>query len=122
LTPRAFRLHFILMFAIFNPIVAILFNEKLQRWHPIYFREAPLPGGSGPARHKSGGHHTVGFMSRQEALDSATKLAEDIKKECSADSTCKVSLAEDIHWDGEDVPAIVAFFADAGDGTVKRVL
>jgi hypothetical protein len=51
-----------------NPIIAMLHNEKTDRWHPIVFVEAPLPGPNPPVtRHRSKMHHTTGFETRAEA-------------------------------------------------------
>ena len=108
---------------IFEPVVAMLLNCKTNRWHPIYFRYAPLPGpptDEKPSRHKSGGHHTEGFDTRQEALDHADLLAKTVYNETGQKP--RLALDHNILWDGEDVPAMVAFFIDNGDGTIKRAL
>ncbi len=98
------------MFAHLNPIVAMLHNTKLKRWHPVVYLESPLPGkgfeADGDAslvRHKSKMHHTTGLETREAALVNALELL----KKCEG---TKTSLDEDIPWDGEDVPAGVAFF------------
>lgn len=100
----------------FNPIVAMLHNTKLDRWHPITFREAPLPGppsADKPIRHKSQGHHTDGFATREEAVVFAKELAVKIKTVVSTDGGAKTCLDEDIPWDGEGVPAISTFFTES---------
>jgi hypothetical protein len=54
-----------------NPILAMLFNAKENRWHPILFLESPLPGppdAAKPVRHKSKFHHTTGFPIRVGAI------------------------------------------------------
>lgn len=110
------------MFAL-NPIVALLFNQKLGRWHPIYYTEAPLPGPPSPdkpVRHRSRGHHTDGYATRPEALEGAKAIGEALDKDCTG--KCKYALAEDLAWDGEDIPADTAFFIDLPDGSVKCVL
>jgi hypothetical protein len=96
----------------FNPVVSMLHNVKLNRWHPILFYESPLPGPPSPdkpVRHRSKGHHTQGFDTREAALISAKDLAEKIAPE----SIGPVSLAleADFPWDGEDIPAMVVYFA-----------
>ncbi len=106
---------------LWNPIVGMLFNEKLRRWHPILFVEAPLPGGGGPVRHKSKGHHTDGFEKREDAVKSAQELSEKVAKECSDTGKCSLAISEDMLWDGEDVPASVAFFGEK-DGQIVRMM
>lgn len=100
----------------YNPIIAMLINIKTNRWHPIVFREAPLPGGGGPRRHKSKGHHTMGFDTREEALLEAAKIAEDVKAE--ALGPVLTSLEGDFPWDGEGVPSMVMFFGTEDDKVV----
>lgn len=103
----------------FNPILAILHNVKLNRWHPILFLENPLPGppsADKPVRHKSKFHHTNGFDTRDAAVKSATEeLAPAVEKEWGKP---KFALSADMPWDGEDVPASVAFFVEV-DGVTK---
>lgn len=109
---------------IMNPIVALVHNQKLNRWHTIVYRESPLPGPDSPdkpMRHKSVGHHTEGFPTRDEAVADAQAMAKKIVAE-GLWTTCKLALGDDLAWDGEDVPADVAFFAPNPDGTMKRVL
>jgi hypothetical protein len=86
----------------FNPIVGMLHNTKLERWHPIVFQESPLPGGTGPVRHKSSGHHTAGFDTREAAITHANELIEKLK--------ATPAIEKDFAWDGEDIPAMVTFF------------
>lgn len=107
-----------------NPVVALVANTSTNRWHPIYYREAPLPGpasDSKPMRHKSGGHHTEGFATRAEAAASARDLATKIVS-TGCWTSCAVCLEPeyDIPWDGQDIPADVAFFAIDGT-TAKRL-
>ncbi len=95
-----------------NPVFAMLYNSKLDRWHPILFLESPLPGPPSldkPVRHKSRGHHTIGFESREEAVESARESGERIEK-----TETRFVLDSDILWDGEGIPAIVGYFV--GDG------
>lgn len=109
-----------------NPIVAMIHDVENKRWHPILYVEAPLPGpdrDGKPVRHKSKMHHTTGFPTREAALANAKELAETVVKE-GCWTSCKMAIAdgEDIPWDGKDIPADTAFFADRGDGTMKRVM
>lgn len=96
---------------LFNPIIAMLHNVKEDKYHPIIFVEKPLPGPSSddkPIRHKSMGHHTTGFSTREEALRDIDELMkrEPMKKCLDED--------KDIPWDGEDIPTLVKFFSDDG--------
>jgi hypothetical protein len=91
-----------------NPIIANLHNTKTDRYHPILFTERPLPGGSGPVRHKSVGHHTVGFDTRDEAIAECRKMSEN--PDCGG----RLCVEKDFEWDGEGTPAMVVFFVDVG--------
>ncbi len=96
-----------------NPIIGMIHNMKLNRWHPVIFLEAPLPGGDGPSRHKSRLHHTSGFETRELAITSAKgELADRCKAQFFGE--IKFSLEKDFPWDGEGVPAMVVFFDDNG--------
>lgn len=109
---------------LWNPIVAMLHNVRANRWHPIVYCESPLPGpvdAAKPVRHKSKGHHTEGFATREEAIAGANQVADKIAKECSDTSKCRLALEEDIPWGGDGIPADVAFFGEV-DGKLKKVL
>jgi hypothetical protein len=98
----------------FNCVIAMLHNTKLNRWHPILFSENPLPGPSEPGkivRHKSAGHHTEGFATQAEANADAEKLAIRVR-ETSGDGACRLMLDRVYEWDGTDVPAMVEFFGE----------
>jgi hypothetical protein len=101
-----------------NPVIALLHNRKLNRWHPIVFDERPLPGPPSetkPVRHKSIGHHTEGFATREAAVDNITNtMVQEMKDRQWPEP--KLVLREDIEWDGEDVPALVAFFVETPEG------
>lgn len=105
-----------------NPIISILHNTVKGTYHPIIFLEAPLPGphnATKPVRHKSKMHHTGGFATRYEAVKNATDdLAPRIAPHYG---TARTAFAADIPWDGEGIPAIVAFFAETDEG-LKAVL
>lgn len=95
----------------FNPIIALLHNTKLSRWHPIVFVESHLPGPPSddkPVRHKSKGHHTAGFATRQEALD---WIRNDLKMKDSV-GPVKEALDKDFAWDGDDVPVMTVYFGE----------
>jgi hypothetical protein len=108
---------------LWNPIVAMLRNVRANRWHPIVYYESPLPGPADtdkPVRHKSKGHHTEGFATREEAVASAKQLAEVVAKECSDTGKCRLALEEDIPWGGDGIPANMAFFVETADGKLKK--
>lgn len=87
-------------------VVAMLHNQKMNKWHPIIFVPNPLPGGSDTVmRYKSTQHHTEGFESRTDALSS---IEDDEFK-----SYLKFT-ENDIPWTGEGVPALVCFRAESG--------
>ncbi len=98
----------------FKPIIALLHNIKDNKWHPILFLHNPLPGppeADKPVRHKSKFHHTDGFATRDEAIKCIDEsLMPAVKKEWGED--VKKSLAQDLPWDGEGVPASVMFFLE----------
>jgi len=97
----------------------MLHNTKLNKWHPAFFEEKPLPGPPSdkkPVRHKSKMHHTTGFDTREEALASL----EDPRFEQELGSIQKC-LEEDILWDGEGIPAMSAYFSLV-DGVTKLIM
>lgn len=101
----------------YNPIVLLLQNNKTKRWHPIIYWECPLPSekiGEGYLRRwKSKSHHTEGFKTKDEAINSS---------EGGVINVCKrmVTILEggniyyDIKrfkkWDDKGIPASVMFF------------
>ncbi len=102
------------MYQILNPIIGILYNDKLKRWHPIVFREAPMPGSPDvdkPVRHKSAGHHTIGFETREAAIEHInSRLLPELQGG-------RTDIAQDFPWDGEGIPAIVHFFGPPSNET-----
>lgn len=86
-------------------VIGILHNTTTDRWHPIVFRDSPLPGGvESPRRLRSLGHHTTGFATREDALawgDSEPGLAG-----VPVDAQCC------LEWNGDDVPAMVCFYSE----------
>lgn len=96
-----------------NPVIAMIHNTPAGSWHPVIFEERPLPGppaADKPTRHKSKGHHTAGFATRQEALDHIeTDLAPRIK---ALSGSPRLALGGDISWNGQGVPAAARIFED----------
>lgn len=103
------------MVMLFNPIVCNLHNTKTNRYHPILFVEYPLPGLGSPIRHKSKGHNTDGFDTRDEAIAECKKLSEN------ADIGGRLCVEKDFEWDGEGIPAMVVFFGEV-DGKLQPML
>lgn len=102
-------------------IIAILFNQKLQRWHPIIFKLWPLPGppsADTPLRYKSVSHNTAGFATRTDALTDIRDNLLPIMIETN-DGVGLATVA-DIPWDGERMPAIMALLAEAENGITMR--
>ena len=56
-----------------------LLNTATNRYHPIIYRPAPLPGGSDLPRYKSSGHHTDGCDTLAEARDVMTTKMHEIE-------------------------------------------
>lgn len=85
----------------------ILFNTATRRYHPMLFRDSPLPGppyDGKPRRLRSIGHHTEGFDNREAA-----------ELFILNDPACDGAVFEVDHlieWDGEGVPASVCFLVD----------
>lgn len=85
-----------------NALIVMLYNLKLKKYHPMWYRENPYPGAAGNfIRYKSKGHHTEGYETREDALKSIEKLESHIK-----DYGYFVSkeLETDIEWSGEELP------------------
>lgn len=102
-----------------NPIFAMLQNTKTDRYHPILFAESPMAGPEyegKPVRHRSKGHHTDGFSTRDEALQSIEDTIEKMGQPCGK------SLRKEFPWDGEDIPAMVVFFGATASGEYAPVL
>lgn len=101
----------------FNPFLAILHNTKLDRYHPILFDERPLPGPPSPdkpIRHKSVGHHPDGFTTREEAIKHVEEKVIAMRE--AGEPELKLATLADLVWDGEGIPAMVAFFVQDGEG------
>lgn len=89
-----------------NALIMLLFNTKLNTWHPIFYEEKFMPGPYDPnqkfIRYKSRGHHTVGFKDIDAAIDHIENdLAGKLK---GMGYTVHIELNEDL-WDGEGIPA-----------------
>jgi len=98
---------------ILNPIIANLHNTKTDRFHPIFFKESPLPGPpekDKPIRHKSVGHHTGGFDNRADAISECHDMVEKIKGDCIGKP--QLFIQNDFLWNGEGMPVMVEFFGD----------
>jgi len=103
-----------------NYLLAILYNEKLKRYHPIAFVEAPFPGGSDnnsgtSTRFKSTGHHTEGFETHEEAI-------EDCKDKVDCLPGGQIWDGDLIGWNGEGIPAIKPLASRGDDGKMTLIL
>lgn len=96
--------------------IANLHNLKMNRYHPIVFREAPQPSykEGGLMRSKSIGHHSEGFDTREEAIEDCQRKAKEMKAE--------LCIEKDFTWDGEGVPAMVVFFKKDEAGKVIPII
>jgi hypothetical protein len=87
-------------------IYAMLLNTKDNRYHPILFRLAPMPGNADAnalaQRYKSKGHHTEGFAT----FDEAVAHIDEKRKEHGYQVAPLI-----MEWDGEGVPMMVQWFA-----------
>ena len=98
----------------FKPIITLLHNQKLNRWHPTFFAAAPLQGEQHtpdkPTRHKATARHTIGYETRETALETIPSLKNTIPGS-------RPSLDKDIPWDGEtNTPAMICFFVETPNG------
>jgi hypothetical protein len=107
-----------------NPVIAMLHNLKDNRYHPILFLESPLPGPPSPdtpVRHKSTGHHTTGFATREEALTYVRgEFLEIVKTKFIGEP--RLCLQKDFPWDGDETPAMVVFFSEAENNETVPLL
>lgn len=93
------------------PIVGIVRNVSLDRWHPVYFAPDPLEDDrniENVCRYRSKGLSTDGYLSREECIQGAKELAAWIGKRAA----CPVllSIERDITWDGKEFPSIGVYF------------
>jgi hypothetical protein len=88
--------------------VGILKSTKTEKFHPIVFRRAPMPGGADDnmyaQRYRSMGHHTEGF----DTLEAAQAYIE----EQSGWKDCGAVWA----WDEEEVPTMTEWFSSSKGG------
>ena len=102
-------------------IITMLHNTKTDTFHTNVFVHSPLPGPPSddkPKRYRSKMHHTKGFPTREEAVASLPEL----QKNCSdyfGRTELSVEEENDVQWNGEDIPADVAFFILV-DGKITR--
>jgi hypothetical protein len=95
-----------------NPfiLIALLHNQRNEKYHPIIFRYSPLPGGCDIPRYKSNGHHTNGFVFREEAIAECFSMAVALTSRFT--ERIQTALGKDIEWDGESMPAISTLFVE----------
>lgn len=89
-------------------LIMMIKNFKNGTYHPIWYVESPLPSSDESSklkRFKSRMHHTSGFPTREEALDSIeTQLIPRLDG-----YVITKDLDGDIEWDGEGIPADIQF-------------
>lgn len=88
-------------------LAAMIHDATHDKWHPVIFRDAPLPGADQPGkprRLKSVGHHTAGFPNCAEAETWLKAMHEGLPYD-------KEAL---FPWDGEGIPALVVFCNEEG--------
>lgn len=90
-----------------SPIIAILHNQKENRWHPIIFEYRPGTGSVLLAQYMPQEYYTVGFATRAEAINYIH--SDLIEGEIFESVAVKTQLSEDIEWDGGDIPAMTIF-------------
>ena len=87
-------------------IGCMLHNTATDRWHPIFFRPAPMPSGTDTdrkmMRHRSWGHHTDGFATLEEAVADGMAM-------CTAE-TGIVWDGTMWTWNGQEKPVLTAWF------------
>ena len=99
----------------YNPVLLLLFNTQTERWHPILYWECPPPSGKlGDCwRWKSKGHHTVGFTSREDAINSkeggVMHLCQN-QYENKVGGDVYYDIEHHGEWDGQGNPADVTCF------------
>jgi hypothetical protein len=89
-------------------LIMMLFNTAKQTFHPILYLENPLPGGSDNniVRLKSKLHHTSGFTSKEDAVNSINnELTPKVKEAFSLYSDLTIDTENIIEWNGEGIPA-----------------
>lgn len=85
----------------------LLHNLTTNTYHPIMYFESPLPGDGNEklVRYKSKGHHTEGFVNRQDAVDSILNDKNEEKlKSIGYTMTNQIDTSPDIEWDGKELP------------------
>lgn len=92
-------------------LIMMLKNENKNTYHPIMYFENMFCGGDENEgnqkliRYKSKGHHTSGFVNREDAIDSIKIELEDKIKEMGYN--VNMELENDLEWDGNGIPADV---------------
>ncbi len=89
----------------------MLINTSTSTYHPILYFEKMFAGGAEAdgnrnlIRYKSKGHRTVGFVNRQDAINSIELEMTAKVKELGY--RVNLELEGDLEWDGTDIPADV---------------
>lgn len=84
-------------------LIMMLLNTATKQYHPIFYFESPLAT-TALVRFKSKGHRTIGFDSREDALNSIkTEIVERLHE--IGGYFIYQETEGDLLWDGEDIPA-----------------
>ena len=99
----------------YNPVILLLFNTKTERWHPILYWECPPPSGKlgDCERWKSKGHHTLGFATKEEAINGEAGGVMALAKnqyEKKEGGDVYYDIEHYSEWDGDGTPSDVAHF------------
>ena len=89
-------------------LIKMLKNIKDNTYHPIFYFISFFIAdemNDKVKRYKSKGHRTVGFTSRQDALDSIEKEIRIPVREMGYIIHEELDEADDMIWDGEGIPA-----------------
>ena len=87
-------------------LVLLLKNKKENTYHPIMYFEKQFPGQNENQtliRYKSKGHRTIGFIDRQDAINSIKVELDSKLKELGYNINKELDL--DLDWDGISIPA-----------------
>jgi len=95
-------------------LIGMLYDTVHDKWHPIFFKAHGFCSGDleNAKRYKSGGHHTEGFATRDEAVVS---IDETVVQLLESDCTVKNAWRKAFSWDGEGIPAIQCLFYEDSD-------
>ena len=86
----------------------MLINRKTNTYHPIFYMEHPFIADEANEkiiRFKSKGHHTKGFVNKQDALNSIEKEVRIPLRDMKYTIREELEEKDLLEWDGENIPA-----------------